>query len=57
LLITRLEFIADINDNNIDLCIKENGVPILVEAKENIAIDPNNDKNPFTEINILGRWK
>ena len=50
---------ADINDkdNNIDLCIKEKGLPIRVEVKENIAIDPRGDKNPLTKINILGRWK
>ena len=50
---------ADINDNdnNIDLCIKEKGLPIRVEVKENIAIDPRGAKNPSTKINILGRWK
>jgi hypothetical protein len=32
------------NDNNIDLCLKEAGVPISVEADGNIAIDPNDDK-------------
>lgn len=51
--------IADIedNDNNIDLCIKENGTPIMVEAKANIAIDPRNDKNSYTKASITGRWK
>ena len=51
--------IADIddNDNNIDLCIKEEGIPILVEAKENIAIDPRGDKNPKTKMKIIGRWE
>lgn len=51
--------IADIddNDNNIDLCIKEKGIPILVEAKEKIAIDPRDDKNPSTKIKVIGRWK
>jgi len=51
--------IADIddNDNNIDLCIKEKGIPILVEAKENIAIDPRDDKNPSTKMKVIGRWK
>jgi hypothetical protein len=29
---------------NIDLCIKENGILVLVMAKENIAIDPRGDK-------------
>jgi len=45
------------NDNNIDLCIKEDGIPIHLEVNENIAIDPNNDKNPKTKIKILSRWK
>ncbi len=51
--------IADIddNDNNIDLCIKETGIPILVEAKENIAIDPRGDKNSNTKMKVIGRWK
>ena len=51
--------IADINDNdnNIDLCIKEKGIPILVEAKENIAIDPRDDKNSNTKMKVIGRWK
>ena len=51
--------IADIgdNDNNIDLCIKEQGIPILVEVKENIAIDPRDDKNPSTKMKVIGRWK
>ena len=44
------------NDNNIDLCLKESGVPIKLEVKENIAIDPRDDKNPKTEIKILSRW-
>jgi hypothetical protein len=34
---------------NIDLCIKENGIPVSVEAKENIAIDPRGDKNQHTK--------
>ncbi len=51
--------IADIddNDNNTDLCIKEKGTPILLEVKENTAIDPRDDKNPFTSIAIVGRWE
>ena len=51
--------IADIddNDNNIDLCIIEKGIPILVEAKENIAIDPRDDKNSNTKMKVIGRWK
>jgi hypothetical protein len=44
------------NDNNIDLCLKEDGIPIRLEVNENIAIDPNDDKNVKTEIEILGRW-
>ena len=44
------------NDNNIDLCLKEDGIPIRLEVNENIAIDPNDDKNPKTEIEILSRW-
>jgi hypothetical protein len=44
------------NDNNIDLCLKEDGIPIRLEVNENIAIDPNDDKNPKTEIGILSRW-
>ncbi len=50
--------IADLNDNdnNIDLCIKEKGVPVTVSVKENTAIDPRNDANEFTEIDIISRW-
>ncbi len=50
--------IADLkdNENNIDLCIKEAGVPISVRADANIAIDPRDDLNPVTEIKILSRW-
>ena len=50
--------IADLNDNenNIDLCIKEIGIPIFVRADANIAIDPRDDLNPVTEINVLSRW-
>ncbi|NJL12372.1 MAG: hypothetical protein HC913_04820 [Microscillaceae bacterium] len=51
--------IADLNDNdnNTDLCIKEKGIPILLEVEENTAIDPRDDKNAFTAIKIVGRWK
>ena len=50
--------IADINDNenNIDLCIKEAGVPIFVKADEKIAIDPRDDLNAETGIGVLSRW-
>lgn len=44
------------NENNIDLCLKQSGIPILVEVNENIAIDPNGDKNPKTKIKVLSRW-
>lgn len=44
------------NDNNIDLCLKEDGIPIHLTIAENIAIDPNDDKNPKTEIGIVSRW-
>ena len=44
------------NENNIDLCLNEDGIPILLEVNENIAIDPNNDKNPKTKIKIVSRW-
>lgn len=49
--------ISDVNDNdnNIDLCIREKGRPIIVEAKQNIAIDPRGDKNPYTKMKIIGR--
>ena len=46
----------DDNENNIDLCIKEAGIPISVKADEKIAIDPNDDLNAVTEINITSRW-
>ena len=50
--------IADLNDNenNIDLCLQEAGVPIAVKADAHIAIDPNDDLNPDTEIEVLSRW-
>ncbi len=44
------------NDNNIDLCIKEDGTPIAVSVKANTAIDPRDDPNEFSKINILSRW-
>ena len=44
------------NDNNIDLCLKEKGIPILVEAKAGIAIDPRDDVNPETQEEIVSRW-
>lgn len=50
--------IADLNDNdnNIDLCIKEKGIPLKVSVIENTAIDPRNDANEFTETKIISRW-
>ena len=46
---------TDINDNenNIDLCIKEAGIPIFVKADEKIAIDPRDDLNAETEIGVF----
>ncbi|WP_165783692.1 hypothetical protein [Leptospira kmetyi] len=50
--------IADIddNDNNIDLCISEKGIPKFVEVEANTAIDPRGDANPYTKKEILSRW-
>ena len=50
--------IADLkdNDNNIDLCLKRKGIPILVEVKAGIAIDPRDDPNPQTQMEIVSRW-
>jgi len=44
------------NENNIDLCLSQEGIPILLQVNENIAIDPNNDKNPKTQIEVVSRW-
>lgn len=44
------------NENNIDLCFKQAGIPILVQVNEHIAIDPNDDKNPKTQIKVVNRW-
>jgi hypothetical protein len=44
------------NDNNIDLCLKETGTPIKLEVDENIAMDPRDDPNPRTEIEVVSRW-
>lgn len=51
----QLADLAD-NDNNIDLCLKEVGIPIKVVVLENTAIDPRDDKNPKTEIIVMSRW-
>lgn len=50
--------LADINDNenNIDLCINQKGTPTKVAVKENTAIDPRDDPNPFTESSVVSRW-
>lgn len=44
------------NDNNIDLCINKEGIPLKISVKENTAIDPRNDINEYTEIEIVNRW-
>lgn len=50
--------LADLGDgdNNTDLCIKEAGIPIKVSVKANTAIDPRDDKNPYSEIEVKSRW-
>lgn len=50
--------LADLKDgdNNLDLCLKEKGIPILVEVKAGIAIDPRDDANPPTQMEIISRW-
>lgn len=50
--------LADLGDseNNIDLCLKQSGIPISVEVRENIAIDPRDDKNPKTKVKVVSRW-
>jgi hypothetical protein len=49
--------IADVNDNdnNIDLCLRESGVPLSIQVDANTAIDPRGDANPFTYQNIVSR--
>ena len=44
------------NDNNLDICLKEKGIPILIEAEAGIAIDPRGDANPETQQQIISRW-
>jgi hypothetical protein len=51
----QLADLAD-NDNNIDLCLEESGIPISVTVKENTAIDPRDDKNQTTIIEVVSRW-
>lgn len=47
---------TDDSDNNIDLCIKEKGIPISVSVKANTAIDPRDDANELSQIKIVSRW-
>lgn len=44
------------NDNNIDLCLDRDGIPLNVEVHENIALDPNDDPNPNTSVRVVSRW-
>ncbi|MEL6848797.1 MAG: hypothetical protein AAFP92_09780 [Bacteroidota bacterium] len=44
------------NDNNIDLCLSTTGIPIQVSVNPNVAIDPNNDQNPPTAVQVVSRW-
>ena len=44
------------NDNNIDLCLKETGVPILLEVNASVAIDPRDDPNAMTSVAVRSRW-
>ncbi len=44
------------NDNNLDLCLSIKGTPLKVEVLENTTIDPREDPNPKTELNIISRW-
>lgn len=44
------------NDNNIDLCLKEAGIPIRVKVNANVAIDPRDDPNAETEVGVVSRW-
>ena len=34
-------------------------IPILVQVNEHVAkeVDPNEDKNPYTEVKVSSRWK
>ena len=50
--------LADLNDNenNVDLCIKETGIPIFVRVDANTTIDPRDDLNPATTIEVISRW-
>ncbi len=50
--------IADIDDgdNNVDLCIKEPGTPIFLTVQANTAMDPRDDPNEYTELEVKSRW-
>lgn len=50
--------IADLsdNDNNIDLCINKEGIPLTVSVKADTAIDPRDDANDFTNMEVVARW-
>ena len=50
--------IADIgdNDNNIDLCIDNEGIPLKVSVEARTAIDPRDDANDFTSSEVVSRW-
>ena len=50
--------IADIgdNDNNIDLCMDKEGIPLKVRVKADTAIDPRGDANDFTSMEVVSRW-
>jgi len=50
--------IADLsdNDNNIDLCIDKEGIPIKVSVKADTAMDPRDDANDFTSLGVAARW-
>jgi len=50
--------IADLqdNDNNIDLCIDKEGIPVKVSVEENTTIDPRDDANDFTSLKVVSRW-
>ncbi len=44
------------NDNNIDLCLDEVGIPISVRVNESAVIDPRGDKNSENELEVMSRW-
>lgn len=44
------------NDNNIDLCLDQSGIPISVSVAAGTSIDPRDDVNDYTEAVIVSRW-